>query len=419
MLTFITIILSCSKERSNGQTNVDIQPNRLSHVRTIEEAKELAISAMAMLDTETKVSSRTIVSSQAVVNTVTKGSEEETDTLFYVFNFDGDAGFSIINADLQEDPFICITESGNYTDGIPTGVDPFDAYIIQLKQKLQDLSRTRGEPVDPPTPIDTTGLYSYIVNRYDGSYMNPLINTKWGKDGIYGAYCPNGAAGCVARAIGQIMVYHGHPSSITLGQQTGPYVSGTTLLMHWYFIEQHILNHTGTQTCSSYHTEISALLYDISETVDMTYFNNGTSGASASMIQPGLLHYGYYLDPLTTAVVDDIVASIDAYRPVILTGQTAGGDGHAWIADGYKDYVLYQDTYAQAYPAPGYYLVNSVQIDERHALHFNWGWDGECNGYFNFGIYNSGNPDSYDGSTNTYNEIYTTVKMHTNIRKNI
>ncbi len=50
-------------------------------------------------------------------------------------------------------------------------------------------------------------------------------------------------------------------------------------------------------------------------------------------------------------------------------------------------------------------------------MHFNWGWDGECNGYFNFGIYNTSNPDSYDGNINTYHENYTTdLQMHTNIR---
>lgn len=409
------MLFSCKKEMTADSTDASL---KISNTRSMEEAERFAISALSMLDEDTKASFRVIGSRQAVTSPMTKDGSMDVDTLFYVFNFEENAGFALINANIQADPFICITESGNYTDGEPSGVDSFDAYITQLKAHLEKEELLRVPPIEDPVPVpdDSLVIYKYTVNRYEGSYKYPLINTKWGKDGIYGAYCPNGAAGCVARAIAQIMAYHGHPSAITLGQESGIYSSGTSLTMHWSNIRNHTINHSGTQSCSAYHSEISALIYDISERVHMTYYTNGSSGASFSYVQPAFVHYGYFLDSVANVDINDMIASIDANRPVILSGLSAGV-GHAWIADGYKDYILYCDTYARAYPGPGYYLVNSVQVDEKHAMHFNWGWDGECNGYFNFGIYNTSNPDSYDGNINTYHENYTTdLQMHTNIR---
>ena len=60
------------------------------------------------------------------------------------------------------------------------------------------------------------------------------------------------------------------------------------------------------------------------------------------------------------------------------------------------------------YADGGYALTSHMMTGESHSLHINWGWNGNCNGYFTFGTYNTADSESYDTGTNTanYNFIY-------------
>lgn len=410
LLVFMTLFLvSCAKQlRNSEETVIQALTNTPSEFRSYDEAMTLAQSALFILGEDTKSQTRRIISGACIAHPSTKG-DGSRDTLFYAFNYADNAGFALINADSQGDPFICVTEKGSYIDGEPTGVDAFDAYINRIKEVL---SREPGNLPDPE-PYDPTGpepeIYSYTVDWYNGTQVYPLLQTQWGKDGVYGAFCPNGAAGCIARAIGQVMVYYSHPGSITLSADMGNWTAGTQLSMPWYYISHHFCNHPYTRPCTNYHGYISALLYDISERLGMEYLPNGLSGASPYNIVPVLSQYGYQSSSfrnVTSSSISNIKASLDNNDPVIMGGQTSEG-GHIWVADGYKDYLLYRNKYAQAYPQPGYYLVNSELVEEVHALHINWGWDGQCNGYFNFGTYNTTAAYSYDGIINSENYNFT------------
>lgn len=39
----------------------------------------------------------------------------------------------------------------------------------------------------------------------------------------------------------------------------------------------------------------------------------------------------------------------------------------------------------------------------RKLLHCNWGWDGDCNGYFYSGAFDTQSPEKYDGNYNRTN----------------
>ena len=392
------------------------QNKTITYVRSLDEAKELAIAASYMLGNDTKSSDRVFSDQKCIFGTSTKSYGASVDTLMYVFNYEDNEGFVIINANKRMDPFVCIVEEGHFFSERNNGNPAFDQYIHDVKEIIQQSTRF----VEDPGPIDSLGgpgleLYKYKVNRYVGSYKTPLLNTKWGQEDEYGAYCPNGVSGCVATAMGQIMAYHQYPSSITASINLGNYSQGQNISMHWYNIGFHKKTHTGYQSCSDYHSEISALLRDIGAQVFMEYGVYG-SGASPSMIPSAFIHYGYSTGSLASANVSTIKTSLDNNRPVLMGGSSSSG-GHAWVADGYKDYLLYEDTYAQAYPQPGYYLVQSEFIEEVHALHINWGWDGICNGYFNFNYYNSADAVSYDNNSGMAYDFDTDILMIANIHK--
>lgn len=408
------LLLSCNKGSLVLQSDDNSERiSRLSYTRTLSDAQDMALSASCLLDKETKGERRAIRSSVCIVETGTKSSESSLDTLMYVFNFENDEGFAIINADARMDPFICVTETGSFMEEGHTGNPAFDGYLEDVKERI----RSSRFIIDPLEPILDSLIqpYRYKVNRYVGSYVSPLLSTKWGQEDVYGGYCPNSISGCVATAMGQIMAYHSYPNTLVASVNMGNYTLGESIPMHWYYIQSHTQTHAGYEACTNYHSEISALLRDIGNQVGMTY-NIGSSGASSYNVPSAFGHYGYTAGSLVTANVATIKTSLDNFRPVYMRGSSSTG-GHAWVADGYKDYELYEDTYAQAYPEPGYYLVNSEFIEEVHALHINWGWDGICNGYFNFNIYNTANAVSYDGQGGVSYDFGSGVQMIANVHK--
>lgn len=109
-----------------------VQPTVLLPTRSYEEALSLARKSIALVDRgQTRsATARSIRSERGqCVTTPSTRSGVETDTLMYVFNFEGDDGFSIIAANRAVDPVLAVAEKGNYTYGEPTGVENFDFYM--------------------------------------------------------------------------------------------------------------------------------------------------------------------------------------------------------------------------------------------------------------------------------------------------
>lgn len=406
-ISLLLISLSCSRESITPEqkSNVPLK----SFVRSLSEAQELAVSASALLDDQTKGGMRAVSSYQCIVESNTKGGEAAVDTLMYVFNYDNEEGFAIINADTRMDPFICVTESGSFKGEGKSGNPAFDKYLQDAKEHIQ----TRV--IDPELPLDDIVVNRYTVMRYEGAYIEPLLHTKWGQQDVYGAFCPNGISGCVATAIGQIMAFHEYPAGLVASVDMGPYSLGQNIPLDWYYIKKHIKNHTGNQHCTDYHPEISALLRDIGNQVNMSYENNG-SFASPYDVPGALDYYGFNFSYLALADIPTILSSLNNHRPVYMRGSSSFG-GHAWVADGYKDYQLYEETYELVYPGPVTFLLNSELIEEAHALHINWGWNGICNGYFNFNMYHTAQAVSYDENGGASYNFNSGVMMIANIRK--
>ena len=71
--------------------------------------------------------------------------------------------------------------------------------------------------------------------------------------------------------------------------------------------------------------------------------------------------------------------------------------GHAFVIDGYIDCGEYYQTYI--WNGSIYVLFDQTEITGRHVFHINWGWNGVCNGYFPFDVFNTDLADEYDDSS--------------------
>ena len=399
-----------------------------SRFRTLEEARTHALQSLAILEgTATRNNARREIDDvQCVVSPSTRGLLGDNDTLMYVFNFSNNAGFSIISANKACDPLIAVTEKGHYLYGEASGIGAFDKFMQGVTEMLENEEEPEEPegPVDPETP-GRQGTYprdTVITYQYNNSVL-PLIPVIWGQTGIYGQYCPNGISGCVATAVGQIMSKFQSPSSFVASVAMGSdFSSGSTVSLPWTYMVQHVQNHSDSLSCNSAHKNIGALLREIGKRVHMVYYED-CSGAYSAFVPYTLTTFGYVSDALSTATISGITSSLDNGRPVYLSGYSDEVEsGHAWVCDGYIDYSYTMEiwevsTLAQLPPAQ-WELVSS-DIIERHVLHFNWGWDGYCNGYYNFGIY-GGVPETLDDPMDS-SDMYSfsnDVEVITNIRPN-
>lgn len=391
-ILLIVLSYSCTKDAYGNIDATSLTQELIpASVRGLRSAMAWADKSTSLLDGgKTKSGlTRKIESWNALVVPRTKSGNTDLDTLIYVFNFADSQGFSIIAADPSVKPILAVTESGHYVAGEPTGNEAFDEYMNGLIERLSYQSRSP----------ELYYWYDYVM---DGEVVNRNVGVKWGQDDIYGQYCPNGLSGCVATAMAQIMAYHGAPSSFyATTSMGGDFSSGELVSLYWPGIKIHTMSHTDTRSCNSYHNNIGALLREIGSQVDMSYDYN-ESTASIDDVPDGFSYFGYITSSPVTFNANTAKTAIKSFGPIYMRGGLApNGGGHAWVVDGYSDYKYYYCRFERA-EGDGNPPVITQQtlVSEEHAFHINWGWDGDCNGYFDIGVFDVDEADLYEVSHN-------------------
>jgi len=216
--------------------------------------------------------------------------------------------------------------------------------------------------------------------------VNPLLTTTWGQGWPYNSMCPIDPAGpgghvwagCVATAMAQIMKYHNWPNQGlgSYGYQwsnypyTGADFGSTTY--NWTNMPNSI---------SSVNTDVATITYHAAVSC-RSMWGSGETGVGWQNDQEPMtrawvnyfrmayssLEYvkkeNYSINDWYNLLNTELLAS----RPIYYRGNGTGG--HAWVCDG---------------------------VDANNMYHFNWGWDGQYNGYF---ALNAINPGSYHFNNN-------------------
>lgn len=318
----------------------------------------------------------------AVVKTLVNQNQGET--ALYMFNI-ADKGYIVV---LGSD---CVRPVAAYS--FERGLDPADiapAFMYMMREKAHEACFAQDNKLEPSAEI--AGLWSKLEAggsptkgpRKSASY---LMHTTWHQGDPYNIYCPiiegdRAIVGCVATALAQILRYWEHP---TVGEGSSSYFCqdcrerlGANYGATTYDFPHMPLALYNTNS-STEKIATATLCYHAGVSVMMQY-HEGSSGVSmshvGSFVKTALTRYFKY-DTIATELfrtqfadndsmwMNFVRFDIQAQRPVFYCGYDNGSEGndagHAFVCDGFDETTNF--------------------------FHFNWGWGGQADGWFD--LYNS------------------------------
>lgn len=272
-----------------------------------------------------------------------------------VYLFDSKNGFVVTPAD-DAFPVLLGYGDGRMYDSagnLPTG----------FREWLQYMSRRVSEGTAGGNAV--TGTLSV------GEAIAPLCTTSWGQGEPFNLECPEYGeerclSGCVATAMAQVMKYHNWPPQ---GNGELEYRAGKIGTNIYTDFSQYTLDwgnmlddYSAPAATEKQRQAVAHLLRGVGGSVRMNYFPTA-SGADINDATQSLLKYWDYSDDIrymrrSWFTLRDwsqlLYDALKNYGPILYSGFSISS-AHAFVCDGY---------------------------DGEGLFHFNWGWDGNADGYF-------------------------------------
>ncbi|MDE5876194.1 MAG: C10 family peptidase [Muribaculaceae bacterium] len=280
----------------------------------------------------------------------------KVESSFYSESLEKADGFIVAASDDRFPILLGYSDNGTFdADNVPPQFQWWiDEYCRQMEWALSNY--TTHTPKKAPH------------TAYDESWepVDPIIKTQWNQSAPYSNLCPNQySTGCVATAAAQVVRKWEWPKDY--GTATHSYKWGSQILEFDYsstrFDWDNMLDNYENNSYSEQEAfAVAQLMYAMGVGVDMAY-SSGGSGAPSYRLPNLLINYLGYDKGLSFRIREYfsdaqwhklIYDEVSAGRPVLYGGQSRSV-GHEFICDGYS--------------GDGYY-------------HINWGWSGDCDGYF-------------------------------------
>jgi len=313
---------------------------------------------------------------------------ENATPCYYVFNV-GSSAFVIVAADDQVLPILGYsTESTFNENDIPTNVA---AYLEGFRQQISHVIQNNIPATNQITQEWQALRSGSVYSTRSTTSVSPLLETTWNQRPYYNALCPADTAayggrvptGCVATAMAQIIRFWQYPTHGTgshsyyannssdgygdYGLQSSNFATTT----YQYNLMPAFLN---SYSSANEINAVATLCYHCGVAVEMMYgpdgsgaYSLGPSYPSAEYAFANYFEYPYVNGIYRSDYTDNnwmiaLKGELDEGVPVYYA---ASGDegGHAFVCDGYN--------------ASDYF-------------HYNWGWGGTYNGYFQINALNPG-----------------------------
>lgn len=350
--------------------------------RSIEDAIAIALDAASLNGTP---SSRNNAIVDNVVSITSCTSRASADTLIYAVNYADNGGYALISANTSCDAVLAVTESGHFTseDEIENpGMKLFMNYAKNYAIIGPDV------PILPPGP-ENPQMRDWVYDNINDSVPARVIAK-------YGYYSSKPTIGCNAIAAAHALSLFERPDTIHLSK------SNTILSLNWYaykHLDDPICMYEN-DNCYSFIEELAirmnsgqypgaAYIDDCRELLKKFLPNN-----------VGNLRYG---QPDTYALIKN-----DGVIVVAGFSQDSNGNlivpGHTWVIDGYVFKKIIDIEYIVTFDrTTGREISRTLSYDHSRVLsylvHYNWGWKGVDNGYFDYNVVHPYYGTYYDGAT--------------------
>ena len=295
---------------------------------------------------------------------------KEGNAVYYVFNFDN-YGYIIISAEDNWRPVIAYSFDGQYQQ--ENQPENFAGWMDSRAEHIQFIRDTKIEATDEITQAWDELLNLNTTNpvaKDGGKSVESLLTSTWNQDSPYNYYCPldpQGSGGrvyvgCVATAMVQIMYYWRYPYQGSgehtywctgYGYQTANFGEAT------YDWDAMIDN-----SDQKVNLEMAEIGFHAGVAVNMQYGWDGSGAYSDDVPYAMRTYFGYsnscqYLQKSSyqwSVWGTMIQTELDDDCPIYYSGRNNSNAGHAFVLDGYHT------------------------GDE--TFHFNFGWSGYGNGWF-------------------------------------
>lgn len=310
------------------------------------------------------------------------------ESYYYVFNNNGDKGFTIVSGDDLMPEIVGYSDKGTFSEeNMPDNLKAFlKAYCATL-EKVVAGNKTATDNVKELAVRRASGTETTVI-------VEPLLQAiTWNQGEPYNNECPlydgknRAVTGCVATAMAQIMAYYKYPDAlqnnipayISQGAAGDINIEGVEAAGRTYDWA-HMRDEYDEEFSDVEATAVARLMSDVGKSVNMTY----GSESGAITIAPAFAlpeYFGYdpdliqYIQRAQVSLakwIEIIKHELNEARPVYYGGLSEGG-GHAFVCDGY---------------------------DSADFFHINWGWGGYCNGNFDISVLNP-NSNSGAGASST------------------
>lgn len=287
---------------------------------------------------------------------------EGNDTLLYIFNADN--GFVMIAGDKRMPPVLAFSDRQRYND--EDVIPPVQMWMDQYCRQMAAV-----KSVDAPENSAWRQLQSRGEVYRDGSSVSPLMKSHWGQGTFYNYYCPRDfegenyrvVTGCVATAMAQLIYYYRFPE---VGEGSYSYLDSTYGVQSADYAQTHYDYNAMCDDPTSINPAISTLMHHCGVGVDMVYGPDGSGMYNHSAAY--VLRTYFKFSPETQYVFRDstdmdwdslIVTHLHRNMPLYYAGWSDPNvNGHGFICDGYR------------------------MVDSNYYYHFNFGWEGDYDGYF-------------------------------------
>ena len=430
------LIFSCAKE--DGRTNqVKIEKRSTvtndysifgnNYYVTKEIAELIAVNINYFVPSNMKNGNglREVESSMTIKDTL--GNE-----YIHVFNY-ADDGYIMISADERHEPIISMVKKGKYeSQDVPSGL--YNWLVVTLEA----LDAAKNDAIDNRIQsklnwlklihdINNPDLISMMVNKdccedcpewpdclepdvlcgdpyacnegdpcgdWNTLSSGPLMTTEWNQScGGFNNLCD------LEECNGNNLDC---PDNCNDNPPTGGVATAMgQILKYWAHPSSQGYNYASMPN-SNGNSEVQRLMVDVGCSVDMDYDCDG-SGASQNKIPRAFKNDFEYstseLDDWGTNSLNQVISDISQSKPVILVGYskrkkhkfiinwwTSYSEGHAWDCDGY--WKTYNNCYSTT------------------KLHMNWGWWGRHNGWYHYNTWDPPNQFNFQYSREFIHNIH-------------